>query len=287
MKSMTGYGAVRLDAPTIKASIVLKAWNNRFLELSTQMPGYLGPIERRIRELVESRIGRGKVELSIRVLGGDMPTEVVIDASSAKAVADAIRRLAIAAGIDESVHLSHLLGIDGMLTYERSVDADALWQALSPALSDCLDAFDAERDREGSATRADLEEKLSSLETALDIIEAATPDIEAAIKTNLRARFVEVMGDLVDEARILGELASYLAKHTINEEIVRLRSHIAAFRKASAEPVCGKKLDFICQEINREANTIGSKSADPRISDAVIRMKEAVENIREQARNVE
>ncbi|PKL08304.1 MAG: YicC family protein [Spirochaetae bacterium HGW-Spirochaetae-7] len=287
MKSMTGYGATRLDVPSIKASLTTKAWNNRFLELSVQMPGYLGSLDRRIRDQVESRIARGKVELSIRVLGGDMPTDVVIDAASARSVADAIRNLAEAAGIDEPVRLSHILGIDGMLSYERNVDADVLWLELSPAIAACLDAFDAEREREGEETRIDLAGKLASLEAALDIIEAATPDIEASIRSTLRARFVEVMGDLVDEARILGELASYLAKHTINEEIVRLRSHIGAFRKAMDEPVCGKKLDFICQELNREANTIGSKSADPRISEAVIRMKDAVENIREQVRNVE
>jgi len=133
----------------------------------------------------------------------------------------------------------------------------------------------------------DLEQKLGSLESALDTIELAVPDMESSLRTMLRSRFEEVMGDLVDESRILAELASYLAKHTINEEIVRLRSHIAAFRMTMDEPLCGKKLDFICQEMNREANTIGSKSADVRISGAVISMKDAVENIREQARNIE
>jgi len=125
------------------------------------------------------------------------------------------------------------------------------------------------------------------LETALDTIASAVPDMESSLRTTLRSRFEEVMGDLVDENRILAELASYLAKHTINEEVVRLRSHIAAFRSTMDEPLCGKKLDFICQEMNREANTIGSKSADARVSGAVITMKDAVENIREQARNVE
>lgn len=287
MKSMTGYGAARLDSVSLKASVVAKAWNNRFLELTLLAPAFLGPIERRIRDLVESRVARGKVELSIKILGGDIPSEVVVDASSAKAVADALRNLALAAGIDEPVRLSHLLGIDGMLSYEKNLDAESSWEALSPVITSCLDAFDAERQREGAATQADLEEKLSSLSSSLDIIEEATPGMEASIRANLRARFDEVMGDVVDEARILSELASYLAKHTINEEIVRLRSHIQAFRKAMAEPVCGKKLDFICQEMNREANTIGSKSADPQISDTVIDMKDAVENIREQARNVE
>ncbi len=287
MKSMTGFGAYRLDSPELKATLTLKSWNNRFLELAVLMPGYLAPVERALRDVVAARVGRGKVELSIRVLSCDMPADVVVDAASAKAVAEALRNLGRAAGIDEPVRLSHLLGIDGILGYERNVDADALKAALEPALSGCLDAFDAEREREGAATRMDLEAKLASLEAALDTIEAAGPALEAKARASLRARFEEVMGDLVDEARILGELASYLAKHTINEEIVRLRAHIAAFRKAMDEPVCGKKLDFICQEMNREANTIGSKSSDPAISDAVIAMKDAVENIREQARNVE
>lgn len=287
MKSMTGYGAARLDSASLKAAVVAKAWNNRFLDLAVLAPAFLGPIERRVRNLVESRVARGKVELSIKILGGDIPSDVVIDATSAKVVADALRNLARAADIDEPVRLSHLLGIDGMLSYERSLDAEVTWEALAPVIASCLDAFDAERQREGAATELDLDEKLCSLSKSLDIIEEATPGMEATIRANLRARFDEVMGDVVDEARILSELASYLAKHTINEEIVRLRSHIEAFRKAMAEPVCGKKLDFICQEMNREANTIGSKSADTRISDAVIDMKDAVENIREQARNVE
>jgi len=287
MKSMTGFGAYRLDSPALKATMTIKSWNNRFLELSVQMPGYLAPAERALRDIVAARVGRGKVELSIRVLSCDMPTEVVVDAAGAKAVAEAIRTLGRAAGLDEPVRLSHLLGIDGIVAYERNVDAEALLEALAPALSACLDAFDAEREREGAATKRDLEAKLASLETALDAIELAGPGLEAKARLSLRARFEEVMGDMVDESRILGELASYLAKHTINEEIIRLRSHIAAFRQAMGEPVCGKKLDFICQEMNREANTIGSKSSDPAVSGAVIAMKDAVENIREQARNVE
>jgi uncharacterized protein (TIGR00255 family) len=287
MKSMTGYGSYRLDSGSIKASITAKAWNNRFLELSVTLPGYLGSLERRIRDLVESEVARGKVELSIRVLGGDMPTEVTMDTASAKVVADAIRKLAAATGIEESVRLSHILGIDGILSYERNVDADALWLELSPAVIACMNALNLEREREGESTLIDLSEKLSSLESALAVIELAVPEMEASIRTGLRTRFMEVMGDIVDESRILAELASYLAKHTINEEIVRLRSHIDAFRNAMEEPVCGKKLDFICQEFNREANTIGSKSGDARISDSVIRMKDAIENIREQVRNVE
>lgn len=287
MKSMTGFGAARMETPGLKASVQMKSWNNRYLEISLLMPSYLMPLERYIRDYLESRIARGKVEVSIRINGGDVPTDVSIDESSAKAVVDTLRALAATLGIDESVRLSHILGIDGILAFERKADTDALWLSLLPVLETCVAAFNSERDREGSHTRQDLEQKLEELRTALAIVETVAPGLEMTIKVNLRKKFEEVMGDLVDEARLLSEIASYLAKHTVNEEIVRLRSHIKSFEATMNEPVCGKKLDFICQEINREANTIGSKSASADVSDAVIRMKDAVENIREQIRNIE
>jgi len=287
MKSMTGFGAARIDAPGLKASVQMKSWNNRYLEISLLMPSYLMPLDRSIRDYLESRIARGKVEVSIRLHGGDVPTEVSIDESSAKAVVDALRSLGSTLGMDEPVRLSHVLGIDGILAFERKADTDSLWLTLAPVLEACVEAFNSEREREGAHTREDLEQKLDELRTALATVETAAPGLEAAIKTNLRKKFEEVMGDLVDEARLLSEIASYLAKHTVNEEIVRLRSHIKSFQASMNEPVCGKKLDFICQEINREANTIGSKSASADVSDAVIRMKDAVENIREQIRNIE
>ena len=287
MKSMTGFGAARIDSPGLKASVQMKSWNNRYLEISLMMPSYLMPLDRSIRDFLESRIARGKVEVSIRIHGGDVPTEVSIDESSAKAVAESLRSLGAILGMEEPVRLSHILGIDGILTFERKADADALWVTLSPVLEACVDAFNRERDREGAHTRQDLEQKLGELRTALETVETVAPGLETAIKVNLRKKFEEVMGDLVDEARLLSEIASYLAKHTVTEEIVRLRSHIKSFEATMNDQVCGKKLDFICQEINREANTIGSKSASADISDAVIRMKDAVENIREQIRNIE
>jgi uncharacterized protein (TIGR00255 family) len=189
--------------------------------------------------------------------------------------------------MDEPVRLSHVLGIDGILAFERKADTDALWLTLLPVLEACVKAFNLEREREGTHTRHDLEQKLKELKSALEVVESVAPGLESTIKATLRKKFEEVMGDLVDEARLLSEIASYLAKHTVNEEIVRLRSHIKSFESTMNETVCGKKLDFICQEINREANTIGSKSASADVSDAVIRMKDAVENIREQIRNIE
>lgn len=287
MKSMTGYGSARLESKLYNATLTMKSWNNRFLELSLQLPTFLAPIEQRARAFVEARVARGKIELTVRAKGMGLPTEVRVDTATAKAVADALRELSKVAGIDEPLRLSHLLGVEGILTYSRDDDADELWDAIEPALERCLASFDAEREREGRATADDLSEKLAVIDDALSSIARMAPELEATIRADLRKRFAEAMGDLVDEARIVTETAVYLAKHTINEEVVRLRAHLAAFSSAMGEPACGKKLDFICQELNREANTIGSKSAQVELSSAVIRMKEAIENIREQIRNVE
>ncbi|HAE23276.1 MAG TPA: YicC family protein [Spirochaetaceae bacterium] len=287
MKSMTGYGAARLDSPLIKAQLTMKALNNRYLELTLNLPSLLSAYERRIRDTIESRIRRGKVDFSIKILGGELPTEVHVDAGAARAISAALRDLAAAAGIDEPIKLSHLLGIEGILSFHRSVDADGLWESLVPAVNACIDAFEAERLKEGASARADLERQLGAIEASVLDIAARADELDAQIRVELRRRFEEVLGDLVDETRILTELASYLAKHTINEELVRLKAHIASFRATLDEEQCGKKLDFICQELNRETNTIGSKSAQVEVSAAVIRMKDAIENIREQVRNVE
>ncbi len=287
MKSMTGYGASRLDAPLIKAQLTMKSLNNRYLELTLNLPSLLSAYERRIRDAIEGRIRRGKVDFSIKILGGELPTEVHVDTGAARAISVALRELAAAAGLEEPLRLSQLLGLEGILSFHRSADADGLWESLEPALGACIDAFEAERKKEGESARADLERQLSSIEASLKEVAAKADELDAQIRAELRRRFEELLGDLVDETRILTEVASYLAKHTINEELVRLTAHIASFRASLDEEQCGKKLDFICQELNREANTIGSKSAQAEVSAAVIRMKEAIENIREQVRNVE
>lgn len=287
VKSMTGYGFARVEAQELQAQLILKALNNRYLELSVGMPGSMAAYERLVRERIEARVRRGKLEFSLKASGGDLPVELRVDTAAAVALAEALRGLAKACAIDEPLRLQQLLAFEGIVGFHRGQDEGRLWSIIEPALDACLDAFEAEREREGAAIRADLEAQLAAVEAAVGEIGERAQGLEAALLSELRRRFQEVLGDLADEARILQELAAYLAKHTINEELVRLRSHIAAFRAAMEEDQCGKKLDFICQELNREANTIGSKSAMVEVTHAVIRMKDAIENLREQARNVE
>lgn len=287
MKSMTGFASGKVDAEGFKAALQIKAYNNRYLELAVFLPQALQALEPAVRELVASRVVRGKLELSIRVREMDAVSSIAVDRKNAKAVADALRELSIAAGMDEPVRLSNLLAVEGIITYDRAVDTDRVWKSLEPGIVECLDRFDEAREREGAAASDDISRQLGVVGAAVDAVEAESEGLEAAIRDDLKKRFKEVLGSYLDETRILSETAAYLAKHTINEEIVRLRAHLSAFRSAMRESATGKKLDFISQELNREANTIGSKAAFAEISAAVISMKDAIENIREQVRNVE
>ena len=287
MKSMTGFARREIDTPLIKGSLTIKSYNNRYLEISTYLPPYLAMLESRIRDAVAGTVIHGKVEIALRIREVSDPPRVLVDASAASEVATALRAAAKAAGIGEPIRISDILAFDGVITFERNVDADAAWETLMGPVSGCLADFDEERKREGLATRDDIERKLEVIADSVQVVEAGAPDIEAAIRGNLARRFQEVLGSSVDENRVLQEVASYLARHTINEEIVRLRSHVAAFRSAMDEPGCGKKLDFLCQELNREANTIGSKNILARIGEAVVSLKDAIENVREQIRNIE
>jgi uncharacterized protein (TIGR00255 family) len=174
------------------------------------------------------------------------------------------------------------------VAFDRQVDEEELWALVSPELEACFAEYDESRLREGEATAADIDVQLGRISGGLALVREQVPEIERTIRGQLSARFKEVMGDSVDEGRVLSEIASALMKYTINEEITRLSAHIESFgRIAGHEAAPGKKLDFLCQEMNREVNTIGSKSMLLPISQTVVELKDALENIREQLRNIE
>jgi uncharacterized protein (TIGR00255 family) len=212
----------------------------------------------------------------------------MVNTGAAKAYLDAISALAAGLGLNEKPSLSMLLEMEGVLEVEKNRDDARYWQAIEPVLREAAEAFNAERVREGKHTREDILKNISFIELSLAGITSWAPAVESSIKENIKTRFYELLGDKVDENRVLAETAVLLMKYTISEELSRLSSHLAEFRAETAKnPRPGKKLDFLCQEINREINTIGSKSAVLEVSRAVVNMKEALENVREQLRNVE
>jgi uncharacterized protein (TIGR00255 family) len=287
MISMTGFASRRLVCNATTFLVNLKSWNNRYLELNIQLPASCLSLERSIRSLLEQHIHRGKIEFSLKSDSALVTSNLNFNEDMIQSVAATLRRMAKAAGIKEKITLAHVLSVEGLLQFDRSLDTDQLWQSLQLGILECIKDFQMDRKREGDATAIDIESKLVVLERALDAIQILAPTADAGIQANLRKKFEEVLGSQLDENRILTEIAVYLAKYTINEELVRLRAHLQSFRTTMQEPTCGKKLDFICQELNREANTIGSKTSTAEISGYVILIKEAIENIREQIRNIE
>lgn len=288
MNSMTGFAQRDCESQSMRFSLEVKSYNNRYLELGVQLPGYLSALEPKIRNSLQRRIKRGKVDFSLRVRELKVPVNVSVDEKAAVAGIQALRALSGLLGSKEEIGLSALMRMDGILSMERDLDADKLWLEIEPSVDSLLADHQSERAREGRHLEADIRGQAATLKGGVERIAEKVPELESAIQENLRKRFQEVLGSLVDENRVLQETAVALTRFTVNEELARLKSHLSALDACldeEGEP--GKRIDFICQEINREVNTIGSKCQLGEVAMKVVLMKEAVENIREQARNIE
>lgn len=288
MKSMTGFAYREHRDERHKITITMKSYNNRFLDILVYLPAFLNPLEPKIREFLSKRISRGRVELYLKASELSQAAEITIDPAYVQSYVQALRQLADAAGIRERIKLSHLMRIEGMLKAEQSLDLDAYWLILQPVLESVFQDFDRLRQSEGEATGRDVSELLGKIDEDIAKIEAVAPQLEKKIKNDLRSRFADLLENGVDENRILAETAVLLMKSDIHEELVRSRSHLQTFRQALEESgPMGKKLDFICQELNREFNTIGAKNLLADVDGAIVALKDHVEKIREQLRNVE
>ncbi|MDR3130930.1 MAG: YicC family protein [Treponema sp.] len=288
MKSMTGYAYAERRDENISLSVEIKGYNNRFLEISAALPPFLSALEPWIREYLSDRFKRGKIELNLRLREISVPVSIFVNREALRAYKEAFAVLAEELGVEEKPPLAALLGMEGILDLEKNRDDGRYRRIIEPILQTAAERFEAERIREGDHTEADILSNIVLLESMVGSVSKQAPLMEAAFQENLRSRFAGLLGEAVDENRILTETAALLVKYSIAEEISRLSSHLTEFRaeaKRNLSP--GKKLDFLCQEINREINTIGSKTPNLEVSRAVVEMKDALENIREQLRNVE
>lgn len=289
MTSMTGYAYKEFTSENASVSVEIKSVNSRFLDLSVNLPPYLNQLESRFRADISQQIQRGKVDVFIRVKNLTSNETVSADLEAAKSYYQAIKEVSLALDRPQSdIPLSLIINQPGVLNVSQDYDIEKYWNFISPVFDAVLENFIADRKREGENLYKDLSEKLDKLDEAAAFFKEWQPKMENLFKDLITKKFKELLGDGADEQRIMTETAAMLVKYTINEEIVRLHSHLSALRKEMAEnPVPGKKIDFICQEINREINTIGSKNQFAEVGAMVITAKDALENIREQARNVE
>jgi len=288
MKSMTGYGYGEAGSSRFHLSLEIKSYNNRYLDISVNVPPSLSPLEPRIRDFLGSRVARGKVEVFLKLKDLEEDLSVIVDPGVVGGYLTALKKLSELSGMQEEIRLSHLLRLEGILKADRNRDLEEYWRVLEPLLDEVFRDFEASRIREGEATGKDILRLLGQVEENRAAVEKLVPGMEEYFSRTIRGRMESLLAEAVDPDRIAAEVAMLLVRYSVNEELVRLASHIGAFRETAAEGGgVGKKLDFICQEMNREINTIGSKSVLAEASRHVVAVKDALENIREQVRNIE
>lgn len=288
MTSMTGYSYVEKSTETSTVSVEIKSVNSRFLELTINLPPYLNQLESSFRAVISEKVVRGKVDVYIRVKETESDVEIAADTNAAKAYLVAIKTISDACGYSQDVPLSLIINQPGVLNTNKNYDVEKYYDLILPVLKESLEKFTFDRKREGENLKKDLLSKLDKLSECASFFKEWQPKMEGIFKETITAKFKELLADQVDENRIMTETAAMLVKYTINEEIVRLHSHLAAMKvEIENNPAPGKRLDFLCQEINREINTIGSKNQFAEVGAMVINAKDAIENIREQSKNVE
>lgn len=290
IKSMTGFGRGEFTQGTSTFSVDVRSVNHRYSDISVRMPRAMSVLEEKVREYVSERISRGKVDVYINYSTFGQNSQVKLDTNLAKAYMDSLFTLKEMFSIKDDISLSLLTRFPDIMTLETAEqDMDELWLILREALKAAFDSLVDMRRREGERLKNDLLEKLVNVKNIVGNIKEKSYSIVDEYKNKLYDRIKELTKDIpIDENRLLTEVAVFADKSSIDEEIVRLESHMEELRKAlNFNGSVGKKLDFIIQEMNREVNTIGSKITDLEILNNVITIKTEIEKIREQVQNIE
>ena len=290
MYSMTGYGRASQTIDGRSLTIEMKSVNHRFLDISLKMPRGLGFLEDAARKLLSARLVRGHVDvfMTYRNTRTDART-VEADTALAKAYRKALTELNGAVGLPEECGLEKISSYPDVLTVtEAEEDEEALSFLLTETMNEAIDKLLVMRAKEGESMKKALLKIMDEIEEKSYLIDERYPETVKEFEKRLTGRLRELIGDQIDPARIAQEVAIMADKAAVDEETVRLRTHIAHAReKCEAEEPAGRSLDFLVQEMNREVNTISSKSLDLPITNAVLSCKSAIEKLREQLQNVE
>ena len=291
MKSMTGFGRASHATDTLIANIEASSVNRKQGEIVVQLPRNYIELESSIRKYALEHISRGRVALSISIEhSSNAPTPISVDSNRAKALSDALKDLSHEIGHPLDITAADILRVPDIIKFEnKNVCVDSARAAIFPALEEAIAKLVAMRAREGDDLKSDTLERLDLLETEAASIESHSPSVITRYRENLHRKLREsgLEIDLNDD-RVLKEIGIFAERCDISEEVTRLRSHFSKFREYldKPEPV-GRSLDFLCQEINREFNTIGSKANDATLAQHVVTAKTELEKIREQIQNVE
>ncbi len=291
IRSMTGYGRGESADGARKVIVEVRSVNHRFSEVVVRMPKELSPLDERIRNLVQARVSRGRVDVLVtREDHRARRRQVEVDTDLARSYNEGLKELKAALGLRAQARLDLIARLpDVFVISEVPEDLELLWESLSAAADQALEAMLAMREREGRRLRDDLLERLKVIEGHTAGIEARAPLVVEEYRRRLAERVKEILpGINIDEGRLATEVVLFAERSNVTEEIVRLRSHLSQMRHSlDQSEAVGRRLDFLLQEMNREINTIGSKASDGQIATAVIEVKSELEKIREQVQNIE
>jgi uncharacterized protein (TIGR00255 family) len=291
-RSMTGFGSAEVQAASGRFLVEIRSVNHRFGEVLVRLPRELTPLEDRVRGVVLSRVSRGRVEVSImRNNRADRARSIRPDTELAAAYAQVLTDLARVVGISGEVTLSQIAALPDVIKIEETPeDVESMWPLLAQGLDEALGALVSMREAEGARLVVDLRARLDRIEARAKEIEGRASAVVTEYAVRLRQRIAELLAEIpIDEQRLATEVAVFAERSDITEELTRLRSHVVQFREdlAGQAGAIGRKLEFVLQEMGREANTIGSKANDLEIARAIIAIKGELESLREQVQNVE
>ena len=288
--SMTGFGRADTEKDGTKFTIEINTVNNRYLEYQIRIPKSLAALESEIKNLLSGTFRRGKIMVIINWAQDLSEENLVLDEAKTNAFMKIYELLKDKYQIKGELSFRDFVALPDLVkTSKEDENLDEIWGILKPALMEAARAADEMRRTEGKNLVADMFQRISAINIATEEIESRAPKNVEIFKEKLKSRIKELLGDSpVDEQRIAQEVTIFAEKSDITEECIRLKSHLSQFEQSlgQEEPI-GKKLNFILQELNREANTIASKSSDYEISHRVIMVKEEIERLREQVQNIE
>lgn len=291
IKSMTGYGKSEQTIDSLNVTVEIKSVNHRYFEFSVRVPREYGFLEEKLKKYCNSLITRGKVECYVSVEDlEEREMEVNVNETLAAGYVKALKELSERFGLKDDISAVTLSRYPDVITlHKASEDEERIWNAVKTVAETAVSKFIEMRETEGSKLRGDILSRADYIIECVEFIEGRSPETVREYNEKLKQRMKELLGDAaVDEQRLLNEAAIYADKIAVDEETVRLRSHISQLREfMNSSEAIGRKLDFLVQEINREANTIGSKAQDVDIAKKVIAIKAEVEKIREQVQNIE
>lgn len=289
--SMTGYGSARGTVGGQSVTVELKSVNNKFLDCNVRLPRSYLFAEETIKNTVSDGVRRGKVDVFVTVQSG-AEADVVVRANMelAKEYYGAVSEIAGSLGLDCGLNAAAVARFPDVLTLEKKeLDAETVGAELREITRKAVEEFNVMRAREGERLREDMLAKLANIESLVSVVEERSPQTVQEYRQRLEARLRELLEDRgIDEQRLITEAAIFADRTAVDEETVRLRSHIGQFRAMLSEgsPI-GRKMDFLVQEFNRESNTIGSKCSDAALAQVVVDLKSEIEKLREQLQNVE